>query len=65
MTEREAKLEQTLSDAFRGGALRRRELRLTGEEAAYIRARFPAQVLPMGPAGDKGWYEIIFQGAEH
>ncbi|HIY16743.1 MAG TPA: hypothetical protein H9839_05355 [Candidatus Intestinimonas stercorigallinarum] len=64
MTERETKLERILSDAFRGGELRRRELRLTVREAAYIRRRLPVRLVPLGPGGDKTWYEIIFQGAE-
>ena len=55
----------TLSDAFRGGDIRRRELRLTGEEAAYIRAHFAAVVLPMEPEEGKSWYEITFRGAEN
>ena len=53
-----------MSDAFRGGELRRRELRLTVREAAYIRRRLPVRLVPLGPGGDKTWYEIIFQGAE-
>ena len=64
MTEREAKLDKKLSQAFAGGAVRRRELRLTAGEAAWMAARYPARVIPLGPGEDKGWYEIIFQGAE-
>ena len=64
MTEREEKLDKKLSRAFAGGGVRRRELRLTGEEAAWAAARYPARVVPLGPGGDKHWYEIIFQGAE-
>ena len=64
MTEREAQLDKKLSEAFAGGGTRRRELRLTDEEAAWVAARYPARVVPMGPGGDKNWYEIIFQGAE-
>ena len=64
MTERETKLDKKLSQAFAGGAVRRRELRLTAGEAAWMAARYPARVIPLGPGGDKGWYEIIFQGAE-
>lgn len=64
MTQREQELEQRLSEAFAGGEIRRRELRLTGEEAAYVTARYAAQVRPIGPGGEKNWYEIIFQGAE-
>ena len=65
MTERETKLERILSDAFRGGELRRRELRLTPEEADYIRAHSAARLTPMGESGGKTWYEITFQGVEH
>ena len=64
MTEREVQLDKKLSEAFAGGGIRRRELRLTDEEAAWAAARYPARVVPMGPGGDKYWYEIIFQGAE-
>ena len=65
MTEREAQLDKKLSEAFAGGGIRRRELRLTGEEAAYIRAHFAAVVLPMEPEEGKSWYEITFRGAEN
>lgn len=64
MTQREKALEQILSKTFAGGDVRRRELRLTSEEAAYITAKYAARVRPMGPGGEKNWYEIIFQGAE-
>ena len=64
MTEREVQLDKKLSEAFAGGGIRRRELRLTDEGAAWVAARYPARVVPMGPGGDKYWYEIIFQGAE-
>ena len=64
MTQREKALEQILSETFAGGDVRRRELRVTGEEAAYITAKYGARVPPMGPGGEKNWYEIIFQGAE-
>ena len=64
MTEREVQLDKKLSEAFAGGGIRRRELRLTDEEAAWVAARYPARGGPMGPGGDKYWYEIIFQGAE-
>lgn len=58
-------LEQKITAAFRGGELRTRELRLTSEEADYIRARYPALVTPMGPAADRSWYEITFRGVEN
>ena len=65
MTEREAQLDKKLSEAFAGGGIRRRELRLTDEEAAWAAARYPVRVVPMGPGGDKHWYEITFRGAEN
>ena len=40
-------IEHTLSEAFRGGELRRRELRLSPEEAEYIRAHSAARLTPM------------------
>ena len=58
-------IEQTLTAAFHGGDLRRRELRLTAEEAAYIAAHYPAALTPLGPGADKTWYEITFRGAEN
>ena len=58
-------IEHTLSGAFRGGELRRRELRLSPEEAEYIRAHSAARLTPMGESGGKTWYEITFQGVEH
>ena len=58
-------IEHTLSEAFRGGELRPRELRLSPEEAEYIRAHSAARLTPMGESGGKTWYEITFQGVEH
>lgn len=58
-------IERKITEAFRGGELRCRELRLSGEEAEYIRTHFSASVTPMGPESGKSWYEISFQGAEH
>ena len=57
-------IESKIADAFRGGEIRCRELRLTGEEAAYIRAHFAAVVLH-GAGRGKSWYEITFRGAEN
>ena len=57
-------IERALSDAFQGGEIRRRELRLSQEEAEAIRASFPARLAPLGESGGKTWYEITFQGAE-
>ncbi|MCC8121953.1 MAG: hypothetical protein LIO58_00185 [Oscillospiraceae bacterium] len=59
-SEIERRLGDKISDCFSGGELRRRELRLTEEEARCIARLYPAQVRPMGQA----WYEIVFQGAE-
>ncbi len=58
-------IEAMLSAAFSGGDLRARELRLTDDEADYIRTHTAATVVPMGSSGGKGWYEITFRGAEH
>ena len=57
-------IEHTLSEAFRGGELRRRELRLSPEEADYIRTHYQASLTPL-TAGDGAWYEISFRGAEN
>lgn len=54
-------IERTLTDAFQGGACRRRELRLTREEADYIAGHFPVHMTAMS-TGEKAWYEITFQG---
>lgn len=58
-------LEHKITAAFHGGDLRSRELRLTDEEADYIRAHTAASVTPLGESGGKGWYEITFRGVEH
>lgn len=58
-------IENKVSAAFRGGEVRARELRLTDEEAEYIRAHYAAVLTPQGESGGKGWYEITFRGAEH
>ena len=57
-------IESKIADAFRGGEIRRRELRLSTEEADYIRTHSAAQLTPTGESGGKTWYEITFQGAE-
>ena len=57
-------LEHQISAAFHSGEVRRRELRLTRDEADYLRTNCAASVVPMGEGGDKAWYEISFQGAE-
>lgn len=57
-------IENLLSEAFRGGELRRRELRLTDWEAEYIRTHFQADLTSLERGPEKSWYEIIFRGAE-
>ncbi len=52
-------IEQKVSDAFQGGEILRRELRLTRQEADYIRSHYPARLSPL-TAGERAWYEIIF-----
>lgn len=54
-------LEDRVSAAFHGGEVRRRELRLTAEEAEYAQKRYDAQVAPMGA----DWYEITFGGLKN
>ena len=52
-----AALEAALSSAFQGGELRRRELRLTAEEAEYLTLHWEGVRLPpLSPSGDKTWY---------
>ena len=58
-------IEQKMTAAFLDGDIRRRELRLTEEEAAYITACYPAVLTLLGRSTDKSWYEITFQGAEN
>lgn len=58
-------IETKLTAAFRGGEVRKRELRLTEDEAAYIAAHYSAVLTQMGESGTKTWYEITFRGAEH
>lgn len=57
-TIEEGSVGALVSRCFAGGELRRRELRLTGEQAALIAGRYPAKVSNMGD----GWYEVTFQG---
>ena len=60
--EKNPPLERAFSLAFHGGELRRRELRLTPEEAETLRAW--ADLTPMpGPEGEKRWYEVQLKGA--
>ncbi len=55
-----SRLNDTLRDAFHGGALRRRELRLSREEVRCLRSAFPHfQITPLpGPVRDRGWYAV-------
>ena len=54
-----AALEAALSSAFQGRELRRRELRLTAEEAEYMAQRWEGVSLtPLSPSGDKMWYLV-------
>lgn len=58
-------IENMISEAFCGGEFRRRELRLTDQEAEYIRTHFRADLTSLDRGTEKSWYEIIFRGAEH
>ena len=54
-----AALEAALSSAFQGGELRRRELRLTAEEAEYLTLRWEwVRLTALSPSGDKMWYTV-------
>ena len=63
MTDREiAALEAALSSAFQGGELRRRELRLTAEEAEYLALRWErVRLTAMSPEGDMA---VVYRGTE-
>ncbi|NLF34927.1 MAG: hypothetical protein GX585_03060 [Clostridiales bacterium] len=56
--------EAMLSAAFRGGERVRRELRLSREEADYLRAAHPAaRLAPLAGVpvrGQKTWFEVSF-----
>ena len=54
-----AALEAALSAAFQGGELRRRELRLTVQEAEYLSLRWEGvRLTALAPWGDKMWYAV-------
>ena len=54
-----AALEAALSSAFQGGELRRRELRLTVQEAEYLSLRWEGvRLTALAPSGDKMWYAV-------
>lgn len=55
----EGELTIRLSEAFQGGERLIRELRLTGEEAAWTAEHCPARLTALGD----GWYRIEFQEA--
>ena len=55
------RLERWISESFEGGAVCRRELRLTEAEARYVAGAYPADLRPMGGQ----WYEITFMGAQN
>ena len=57
-------IEQKISDAFQGGEILTRELRLTSREADYIRTHYQASLTPL-TGGDGAWYEMSFRGAEN
>lgn len=60
-TIEKAALESELSRVFRGGEVKRRELRLSADEAEHLRAW--ARVTPMtSGGGEKQWYEVCPKG---
>ena len=54
--------ERVFPLASHGGDRRRRELRLTPEEAETLRAWAVLTPMP-GPEGEKRWYEVQLKGA--
>lgn len=50
-------MEQKISDAFSGGEVVCRELRLTDEEADFVRNHYAAQVTDLG----EQWYQLQFK----
>jgi len=60
-TIEKAALEAAVSDAFRGGEIKRRELRLSPGEAEQLRRYAVLSPMP-GPAGEKRWYEVCPKG---
>lgn len=55
---KELELDRWVSDVFHGGELRRRELRLSDEDARLLAGRYPASVKPLG----EQWYLVSFEG---
>ena len=58
-------LDRDLSAAFHGGERLTRELRLTDEEADYLRKSCPhAHLIPLpGPKSEKAWYQVQMASA--
>ncbi len=55
-------IEQKISQAFSGGDIRTRDLRLTLEEADYVRNHYVhASLLPLSQ-GEVAWYQLTFPG---
>jgi hypothetical protein len=53
--------EHSLSSAFHCGECRCRELRLSCEEADYLRTTYPSvHMTALDESIDKRWYEITF-----
>lgn len=52
-------LDRLLSDAFHGGEIRSRELRLSDEQVRQLRLHYAAAVEPLGGQ----WYQVTFKGA--
>lgn len=50
-------IDRVFSDAFSGGEILCRELRLTDEEIGYVRAHYAAEVIDLGG----NWYQLQFK----
>lgn len=50
-------IDRTISEAFSGGEVLCRELRLTAEEADYVRAHYAADMTDLGEC----WYQLQFK----
>lgn len=50
-------LDRVFSEAFSGGEVLCRELRLTDEEIGYVRAHYAAEVTDLGDH----WYQLQFK----
>ncbi len=49
-------IERKISEVFSGGETLCREVRLTAEEAAYVRGHYAATITEMG----EQWYQLQF-----